>query len=232
MSLPKLNETPKYEFVIPSTGKKVRFRPYLVKEEKILMMASETKDPQQMMNAILDTVVACAIEKINPSALSTFDLEYLFIKLRSKSVGETSTIGINCNECKIRNEYSLNLEEIECKTNSKKNSNMIKIADNIVVEMKYPGYRDIEVSEDRNEMGFKLISKCIAAIHTEDERIDISLESKENVQTFIESMTRSQFEQIAAFLNDIPQVKAHVKFNCKACSALNELDITGIQSFF
>ena len=230
MALPLLNDTPRYEFVIPSSGKKVKFRPYLVKEEKVLMMASESKDTKQMMNAILDTVVACAVDKINPSSLTTFDLEYLFIKLRSKSVGETSALSINCDECKHKNKYSLNLEEIECKQT--KPNNKIKISDKITVEMKYPGYKDIEITDDQNELGFSLLANSIAAVYTEDERIDVSEESKENIRAFLESMTRSQFEAVTAFLQDMPVVKAHVKFNCEKCQALNDFDVKGIQSFF
>lgn len=232
MSLPKLNETPRYEFVIPSTGKKVKFRPYLVKEEKVLMIAAESKDPRQMMNAILDTVSACAVEKFNANALTTFDLEYIFIKLRSKSVGENSTIGVSCQSCEQRNEYSLNLEEIECKSNSQKKSNMIKLTDDITVEMKYPSYRDIEISDDQNEMGFSLLANSIAAVHANGERIDVQDEPKENIKTFLESMTRSQFETITEFLTDMPTVRAHIKFNCKKCASINEFDIKGIQSFF
>lgn len=232
MSLPKLNETPRYEFVIPSTGKKVKFRPYLVKEEKVLMIAAESKDPRQMMNAILDTVSACAVEKFNANALTTFDLEYIFIKLRSKSVGENSTIGVSCQSCEQRNEYSLNLEEIECKSNSQKKSNMIKLTDDITVEMKYPSYRDIEISDDQNEMGFSLLANSIAAVHANGERIDVQDEPKENIKAFLESMTRSQFETITEFLTDMPTVRAHIKFNCKKCASINEFDIKGIQSFF
>lgn len=232
MALPLLNETPRYEFVIPSTGKKVKFRPYLVKEEKVLMIAAESKDPRQMMNAILDTVSACAVEKFNANALTTFDLEYIFIKLRSKSVGENSTIGVSCQSCEQRNEYSLNLEEIECKSNSQKKSNMIKLTDDITVEMKYPSYRDIEISDDQNEMGFSLLANSIAAVHANGERIDVQDEPKENIKTFLESMTRSQFETITEFLTDMPTVRAHIKFNCKKCASINEFDIKGIQSFF
>lgn len=232
MSLPKLNETPRYEFVIPSTGKKVKFRPYLVKEEKVLMIAAESKDAKQMMNAILDTVSACVVDKFNTNTLTTFDLEYIFIKLRSKSVGESSTLAVSCQSCEHRNEYSLNLEGIECTSKGEKKSNMIKLTDDIIIEMKYPSYRDIEVSDDQNEMGFSLLANSIAAVHTNGERIDVADEPKESIRSFLESMTRSQFEMIAEFLTDMPTVKAAVKFNCKKCSASNEFDIKGIQSFF
>lgn len=231
MALPKLNDSPKYEFVIPSTGKKVRFRPYLVKEEKVLMIAAESKDTKHMMGAVLDTVAACVVDDFDVNTLTTFDLEYVFIKLRSKSVGETAKIGVSCQECKHQNDYELNLEEIECKS-PKQKRNKIKITEDISVEMKYPGYRNIDISDDANELGFSLIASSIVAVYTAEERIDVSNEPRENLKTFLESMTRSQFDLMAEFLNEMPVVKAHVKFLCKKCSTENEFDIKGIQSFF
>lgn len=230
MSLPLLNETPRYELVIPSTGKKIRFRPYLVKEEKVLMLAAETKDPSLMMNAIVDTVSACITEKININDLTTFDLEYLFIKLRAKSVGESSKVQVNCVECKTANEYLINLDAIECKTS--KTDYMIKLDENISVEMKYPSYSAIDLSGHETELGFGILSSCLSAVHTKDQRIDVSEESPESIRRFLESMTRTQFEQLTEFVSAMPQVVSTVDFDCRNCNAHNHFDIKGIQSFF
>jgi len=230
MALPLLNESPRYEVVIPSTGKKIKFRPYLVKEEKVLMLAAETKDSKQMMNAIIDTVSACVTDKIDVNSLTTFDLEYLFIKLRAKSVGEKSTIQINCESCKEVNEYQIDLDEITCKMN--KTDNIIKIDDNISVEMKYPSYSQIDITENETEMGFEVLASCLATVYTQDQRIDVSEEPKESVRRFLESMTRSQFEKVRDYFVDMPQVKAEVEFTCRKCDELNKFDIRGIQSFF
>lgn len=230
MSLPLLNENPRYELVIPSTGKKIRFRPYLVKEEKVLMLAAETKDPKQMMNAIVDTVSACITEKLNIQDLTTFDLEYLFIKLRAKSVGESSKVQVNCVECKTANEYSIDLDAVECKIS--KANHMIKLDDNITVEMKYPSYSSIDLSGDETEMGFGILSNCLSAVHTKDQRIDVSEESAESIRRFLESMTRTQFEQLTDFVSSMPQVVSAVDFNCRNCGTHNHFDIKGIQSFF
>lgn len=230
MALPLLNESPRYEVVIPSTGKKIKFRPYLVKEEKVLMLAAETKDSKQMMNAIIDTVSACVTDKIDVHSLTTFDLEYLFIKLRAKSVGEKSTIQINCESCKSVNEYQIDLDSITCKMN--KIDNIIKLDDNISVEMKYPSYSQIDITENETEMGFEVLASCLATVYTQDQRIDVSEEPKESVRRFLESMTRAQFEKVRDYFVDMPQVKAEVEFTCRNCDELNKFDIRGIQSFF
>ena len=126
MALPVLNDTPKYELKIPSTGKKIKFRPYLVKEEKVLMMAAESGDGVQMMSAIMDTIQSCVQSQTKVENLTTFDIEYLFIKLRSKSVGESSTINLSCESCKEPNEHVIDLESIECVGDTK--DKLIKIS--------------------------------------------------------------------------------------------------------
>ena len=229
MALPKLNETPKYELKIPSTGKKVKFRPYLVKEEKILLMAAESGDQNQIMNAIMDTVDACIPGEVC-SNLSTFDIEYIFVQLRAKSVGEISKIGYKCVECGTQNECDLNLEKVVCKVPKK--SNIIKISDDISVEMRYPSYGGISFSNDETEMGFEVLSSCIEAVLTQEERIVVADEPKESVRDFLESMSKQQFEAISEFLIDMPQVKYDLKFDCENCSHHNEVEITGIQNFF
>lgn len=230
MALPKLNEVPKYELIIPSSGEKVKFRPYLVKEEKILMMAAESKDSKEMLNAVLDTIEACVQSKLNFEKLTTFDIEYLFIKLRSKSVGEVSNILLPCKSCEHHNEVSINLEEIQCKGLTK--DKYVKLDDKVTVEMRYPSYKDIPLDENENEMGFKVLAASLNAVLTEDERIKIEDESPENVRDFLESMTKEQFEKIAAFLVDMPQVKHTVAFDCEKCSEQNKVELKGLQSFF
>ena len=113
MALPKLNGNPKYEMTIPSSNKTVRFRPYLVKEEKVLLMAFESNDMSQAMKAIIDTIEVCVDDDIKTKDLTTFDVEYMFTKLRSKSVGESSRLSIECTDCSHKNDISVNIEEIE-----------------------------------------------------------------------------------------------------------------------
>ena len=231
MALPVLNDTPKYELEIPSTGRKVKFRPYLVKEEKILMMAAETQDGAQMMDAILDTIKACVQSDLKIEDLTTFDLEYLFIKLRSKSVGESSTINLSCKSCKEPNEHIINLEEIECVGSG--SEKYIQLDEKITVEMKYPSYKDLDMNAPEDEMGFKVLANSLKAVLTDkDERIEIEDEPPESVRAFLESMTKSQFERISEFLLSMPQVKHTAEYDCVKCGEHNNVELKGIQSFF
>jgi hypothetical protein len=113
MALPKLNDTPKYDIVIPSTDKKVRYRPYLVKEEKVLMMAMESQDMNAILNAVVDTITACVQEPVEKDKLTIFDVEYMFTQIRAKSVGETSKVGIKCKHCETSNEVGIDVSSIK-----------------------------------------------------------------------------------------------------------------------
>lgn len=230
MALPVLNDTPKYELTIPSTGKKVKYRPYLVKEEKILMMASETGSQTQILNAMMDTIKACIQSDLDTSTLSTFDIEYIFLQLRSKSVGEISKIMYKCSECESENECDINLDNVVCHVPKK--DRLIKISDDVAVEMKYPNYDGLDLEGDESEMGFKILATCIDAVLTQEERINVADESEESVKNFLESMSKQQFDKLAEFLTDIPSIKYDLEFDCEKCQHHNVIEIKGIQNFF
>jgi hypothetical protein len=227
MALPKLNETPKYSLTVPSTGKELRYRPYLVKEEKILLMASSSEDPKQIMNAVHDTIAAC-VENIDIRSLTTFDLEYIFIQLRSKSTGETSEILIKCPKCESQQKVTIPLNEIAV-TETKANP-VIKISDNVTVVMKYPSYQDIPSNTD--DVGFTLIAASIKEVIHGDEKVDIDDEPIEAVIAFLESMTNDQFQLIAKFFEDAPSVKYDLELVCQSCGEISDIEIKGMQSFF
>lgn len=230
MALPVLNDTPKYELIIPSTGKKVKFRPYLVKEEKILLMASESKDVNMMVGAIMDTLDACIQSDISIDSLTTFDLEYLFIQLRSKSVGETAQLKIRCQSCDEENDYVVNLDEITCEV--KNRENVIRLTDDVAVEMKYPSYVDLKENQNEEETALNVLRSSISAVLTSEERIDIKEESLENIQRFIDSMTREQFEKVSSFVTDIPKVSYDIDFDCVKCGEHTHMELRGAQDFF
>jgi hypothetical protein len=227
MALPKLNETPKYSLTVPSTGKELRYRPYLVKEEKILLMASSSEDPKQIMNAVHDTIAAC-VENIDIRSLTTFDLEYIFIQLRSKSTGETSEILIKCPKCESQQKVTIPLNEIAV-TETNVNP-VIKISDNVTVVMKYPSYQDIP--SDTDDVGFTLIAASIKEVIHGDEKVDIDDEPIEAVIAFLESMTNDQFQLIAKFFEDAPSVKYDLELVCQSCGEISDIEIKGMQSFF
>jgi hypothetical protein len=231
MALPLLNDSPQYELKIPSTGKKVKYRPYLVKEEKILLLAAETKDIKEITNAVLNTVSACTYDKINRKELTTFDIEYMFLQIRAKSVGENIKLNITCEECEHVNEHEVNVDQIECKV--EKGSNIIALSDKISVEMQYPSYEMMDFSmEDATEAGFAILAKCMKAVISDDERIDMSEESDESIQNFINSMTQKQFDAVSSFLQNMPSVKHDIDFVCNSCGHKNNILLEGMQSFF
>lgn len=233
MALPKLNESPNYSTTIPSTGQKVTFRPYLVKEEKVLMIAFETGDQNQSLQAICDTLEACISEEIDVKNLCTFDIEYLFTQIRSKSVGETANITLPCSECDKRTEVSVSLQDINIDVGDVENT--IQLTDSISIQMKYPSYAQVLSLDLANandtEVGFNMIAKCISAILTEEERIDTKDVKEDEVMSFIEQMTADQFKNVTQFLQDIPTLNQDVEYVCNSCGHENKTRLKGINDF-
>lgn len=235
MALPKLNDKPKYELTIPSTGKKVKYRPYLVKEEKILMMALESGDKQSALNAVIDTIEACVSGQVDRNDLTIFDIEYMFIMIRSKSVGEVSEVGIKCTSCSTVNEISIQLDNVHVEKPDNKLSE-IELSDTISLKMKYPSFSDVSSLEGKDlsntEKVFHLIGKCLESVTTDDEHILIKDTPEAEVTEFIESLSSSQFMKVKDFIEKIPSVEKEVKFKCKSCLAENEILLRGIDDFF
>jgi hypothetical protein len=233
MALPKLNDTPKFNVTIPSTNQKVRFRPYLVKEEKVLMMAIESGDSRAALAAVVDTIDACILEDINIRKLSTFDVEYLFTQIRSKSAGENVNIGLKCKSCDHVNEIQIPLDLIKIKV--PKVQKLHELTDNISIELRYPPYKillDMDLENTSSEQSFALAAKCIEAIIHDDERISCDDTSDEEMIEFLESMTKEQFETVSNFIETMPKLQHDVKFDCVSCQKKNNIKIEGIQSFF
>ena len=234
MALPKLNDSPKYSMKIPSTQKRVRFRPYLVKEEKVLMMAAETKDASATMSAIADTIEACCEETIDRENLTTFDIEYMFTKIRAKSSGETAKVLFPCSDCEKNNEVSIDLDKLDVKM--PKVETIAELTPDISVELRYPPFVNLLEYDFTNinstETGFSLAAECIKAIHHNDERIDVSEVSKKEVEDFLEQMTTEQFKNIMQFMDTMPKLEHTVKFKCSSCDKANSQKIEGLNSFF
>ena len=230
MGLPVLNDTPKYEMTVPSSSKVVRYRPYLVKEEKVLLLANESQDQNAIMSAITDTVLACVQGEVQRDELTTFDLEYMFVKIRSKSVGEKVEMYYACNHCEQENEVMIDLEEVKCDVKNK--NQMVELTDDITVEVGYPSYDGISIEANETDTGFSIIADSIKTGYTKEERIEMSDESKESVRTFLESMTSYQFREIAEFVREMPVVMIQDSFVCKSCGTENRVEIKGISDFF
>ena len=235
MALPQLNTTPRYEMIIPSSQKRVRFRPFLVKEQKVLLMAFESKDRRSIIQSILDTIESC-VEGVNPQKMTTFDVDYAFTQIRAKSVGETAELTIDCEKCDTANEVTLNLENIN--VDLKKKNMTVQITDDISIKMKYPDYNMF--IKDPNTMDvdsptqavIDLIVSCLESIQYEDENILIEDEPREEVEKFIDSLTATQFEKISEFVMDLPKLTHDLKFKCVKCEHENTRTLEGLDDFF
>ena len=235
MALPKLNESPKYSLTIPSTRQEVRFRPYLVKEEKVLMIAMESEDQSKIFNAIADTIEACIEEPIAKNKLTTFDIEYMFVQIRSKSVGESIDLDLPCNKCETPNAINIKLDDV--KVDIPEIENIIKINDDISIQMQWPSFAiiaDKELLENNSgtEQTFRMVAKCIDAVLTEDERITFKDESYADQMAFIESLSSQQFNEIRKFIELLPTMEHKVNFNCVSCGEENEITLRGMSDFF
>lgn len=237
MALPVVNESSWYETQIKSTKQNITFRPFLVKEQKILLIASESQDRRQIMNAICDTISACVKEEIDIKKLPTFDVDYLFSQIRGKSVGESSELVIKCKSCEKDNPVTVNITNAEVKGEFK--DKIVKLTDGISVEMTYPSYHSMsnKLSSLDDDTGnsaaiFDLLSACINAVLTEEEKILISEESKEEVDTFIESLTSDQFNRMSEFVTNFPKLSMDINFICEHCGENNEMTLEGLDDFF
>lgn len=234
MALPKLNDNPKYDLVIPSMNKKVRYRPYLVKEEKVMLMAMESQDNQAMMNSIVDTIVACVDDDIDRKKLAMFDVEYMFLKIRSKSVGETSTVGIKCTSCDTQNDVTIDISAMEIEVPAVNKT--IQVTPEIAIEMKWPTYEDIvKIGSTGNKLTknlFSIIEKSIEAIVTENERILAKDVTDKELEEFVESMTKEQLDMLGDFVSKMPRLNKDVHFDCTSCKEHNHVKLEGMTDFF
>ncbi len=237
MALPKLN-VPVYEAVIPSTEKVIKYRPFLVKEEKLLLTAQESGE-DAVLPAVKQILKNCIQGEIDVDRMPIFDIEYLFLRLRAKSIGEEVTLGLrpwgcpqnNGELCKYTTEVAINLEEIECKKD-KKHSSKIMLDDKIGIMMKYPDISQIGMEGSETEMGMKVIKNCVNMIFTEEETHERDSFTDKELDEFIDSLNTKQMEKIKNFFDTMPVLKHTVKYTCKTCDEEKETTIQGLQSFF
>lgn len=235
MALPRVNEVLKFSLTIPSTGQTIRYRPYLVKEEKVLLQAFESQDTTACLQAMCDTLESCIDpdEKVEVAKLATFDLEYMFLKVRSKSVGETSDLVIRCKECNEPNEYAVDLEKVNIEVGDE--DYIIDITGDIKVEMRYPSYTNIMTEDlDTQNMdgALNMVASCISAVHTSDERMDCNTVDRSEILEFLGSMTAHQLKDLADFVHNMPALEHDIVFQCRKCETVNELTLKGLSDFF
>ena len=233
MALPQLN-TATYELKLPSTGKTVKYRPFLVKEQKILMLAQESEDDKQIEKAFAEIISSCTFEKLNPYKMPLFDLEYIFLKLRGKSIGEKVTLSIICpDDEKTKVDVDINLEDVGVLT-SDDHTNEVKLTKDIKIVMKYHTLSDMSGFDEKGQVLiiFEMIKNCIQEIHSGTEiynSVDIS--SKE-LDEFIENMSTQNFEMLSKFFETMPKLQHVIKVKNPKTKKTGEITIEGMQSFF
>tara|TARA_B100001057_G_scaffold455864_1_gene502736 strand:+ start:631 stop:1335 length:705 start_codon:yes stop_codon:yes gene_type:complete len=234
MALPKLNTSPKYEMVIPSSKQTVRYRPYLVKEEKVLLMAFESNDSSQAMNAIIDTIIVCIDEDVKRETLTTFDVEYMFTQIRSKSVGETSKVNVKCEKCETLNAVTINLADIELDSPESVNDE-VQLTPEVSIELSYPSADSLINIDKKATQAEKILATIVASIDvikTEEERVSTKDVTKEEIEEFVDSMTGEQFSNLAEYVKNIPTLKENVEFVCENCEHNNSRELVGFTDFF
>jgi hypothetical protein len=238
MPLPKIS-TPTYELEIPSSKKKVKYRPFLVKEEKILIIAMESEDSNQIANAVKNVISNCILSKgVKVEELSTFDIEYLFLNIRGKSVGEDVEVLITCpddNETQVPT--TINLDDIKIQV-SEDHSRDIKLDDTLVLRMKYPSMNefiknnfsiggDIGVDET-----FELISSCIEQVYSEEESWSAADCTKKELNEFLEQLSSKQFKEIEKFFDTMPKLSHLIQIKNPKTGVESEVVLEGLSAFF
>jgi hypothetical protein len=230
MSLPKLN-TPIFELTQPSTGKKIKYRPFLVKEHKVLLAMADA-DNTEVTRIICELIDACTFNKLKVSDLPHFDTEYIFLNLRAKSISEKVDVIVNC-DCGNKIETSFNIDDLKI-IKQPDHTNRIKLDDMYSVEMRYPPFQDVlEVyaSEDAEKV-VDMITRNIAGIYDAENYWHTSEQAPEEVKEFVLSLTKEQFDKIEAFFITAPKVTQHVEADCEKCGKHTETVLEGLSNFF
>ena len=241
MPLPKIN-TPTYELTLPSNRKKVKYRPFLVREEKILVLALESEDQKQITDAIIQIIGDCLITKnIDVTKLPTFDIEYLFLNVRSKSVGETVEVNVTCpDDGKTKVETSINIDDIKViKDNHHKL--IVQLDDKYSMKLKYPTLDqfiennfDFEMAEAKESVSaaMSMLSTCIDMIYDDQESWDASESTKEELDAFIDQLNTKQFQEVEQFFKTMPKLSHTLKVKNPQTDVESEVVLEGLASFF
>lgn len=239
MPLPKIS-TPTYELTLPSTGKKIKYRPFLVKEEKILILALESQDQKQIINAVKNTLRDCIQTRgIKVDSLPTFDIEYLFLNIRGKSVGEAVDVIVVCpDDEKTTVPVKIYIDEIAVEKDED-HSRDIDLNGNLTLRMKYPSLGEFvktnfEISEDRDELeqSFEIIASCIDIIFDAEDSWSAADCTKKELLTWLEGLSSGQFKEIEKFFETMPKLTHTIKVTNPNTKVESEVKLEGLQSFF
>ena len=236
MALPKLN-TPTYELEIPSTDEKIKFRPFLVKEEKVLMMALETKDNAQIVNAVKDIVSECTYNKLNINTMPMFDVEYIFLQIRSKSVGEVSKVKILCpDDKKTYTNVEIDLNEVKVQVEDE-HTNKIELTDSMGIIMTYPNidsFSDNGIQNINASNMLDVIGTCILQIYEDkgEKVYEAKDQTKKELVEFIEQLNTKQFQDVQKFFDTMPRLKHTIKVKNPKTKKTSDVTLSGLNDFF
>ena len=233
MSIPKLI-TPKYKLKLPSSGKQITYRPMLVKEEKILHMGMEAQESDAMLESVMSVLENCIETKdVDLSSLPSFDIEYLMITIRSRSIGEVVTPYKECEACSTEIPIECDISDIKVEKR-KDHTNKIQLTDDIGIIMRYPSINDMSTTESKDEVeiGINLTIKCIDQIYDKENVYKASDSTREELEEFISSLTSLQFQEIIKFFTTMPYLKIDIEAKCAKCGHINEIKVRGLENFF
>ena len=243
MGLPTI-AVPEYELTLPSTEKQIKYRPFLVKEEKVLLIALESENQINIINAIRTIISNCLYGDVNVDEMPTFDLEFIFLQLRAKSKGEVIDLKYECPKCKTELEVNINTEDVNVIKNPE-HTDTIELDDGLGVVMKYPTIemqqmiQDIQEDKKSEVEGiFTMVTKCIDYIYDKENTYPLKDHTEKEVNDFINSLTDVHFQKISKFFDTMPVLKHEFKLNCtkkkkdKTCSYKETITLSGLQSFF
>ena len=240
MPLPKIN-TPTYELVLPSSGKKIKYRPFLVREEKILIMALETEDQKQITRAVIDILSSCIITKgIKLDKLATFDIEYLFLNVRSKSVGEQIEVNVTCpDDEKTSVPITIDIDSIKIEKN-KKHTNIVNLDDSLSLKLRYPSmeqfistnFESAEESGNEIKTTLDMIISCIDNIFNDEESWPASESTKKELGEFLDQLNTKQFKMIEDFFATMPKLTHTLKVKNPKTNVESTVKLEGLASFF
>lgn len=239
MALP-VNTSPVYSMVIPSTGQEVKFRPFLVKDEKALLIAQQSEDPEVMAETLKTVISSCIVTSIDVEKLATFDLEYIFTQLRAKSVGEQVDLLFPCDVCPTEDEtarvkISFDLTKIRIEKDAD-HTNKIHLFNDVGVVMSYPTIKTMNRFKDLNADNldelFIVIAECVDFIYDGEEIHYAKEQSFNDVLDFMNNLTSEQFKKVQRFFETMPKLKQDVQYTCPVCQKQHNKTLEGLQSFF
>ena len=231
MALPEI-ATPTYTLTIPSTKKKVKYRPFLVKEQKILILAMENEDQEQILDAITNTIKSCLITKVDMTTLALFDIEYLFLQIRARSISEEIEMRVTCaDDGETTVDVKFMVDDVKVNF-PKGHTNIIELSDNLTIEMQYPDldyFAKINFMDEKVDE-YELVAKCIKRVYVGED--DFTSDSLDESKAWVEGLTNNQFEKIQSFFETMPTLRHVLKVKNPKTKVTNEVVLEGLSDFF